>query len=148
VLGEIDLDPASNEIAQRTVIATRYFTPEDDGLEQEWHGRVWLNPPYHRNLLPAFVEKLVQEVRADRVQAAIMLTNNSTDTHWFKQAAAFCQEICFTQGRVRFTRPGGKEVAPTQGQAFFYFGQERDRFAAVFSKIGFGVLPVWLHAGQ
>src|SRR5262249_14971473 len=31
VLGGIDLDPASNHLAQATVRATRYFTKQDDG---------------------------------------------------------------------------------------------------------------------
>ena len=55
VLGEIDLDPASCEIAQRTVKAVEYFTAKDDGLEQEWHGRVWLNPPYAQPVIAQFV---------------------------------------------------------------------------------------------
>ena len=46
VMGEIDLDPASNEHAQRTVQARQYFTREDSGLVHPWVGRVWLNPPY------------------------------------------------------------------------------------------------------
>jgi DNA N-6-adenine-methyltransferase (Dam) len=25
-----------------------YFTKFDDALNREWHGRVWLNPPYSR----------------------------------------------------------------------------------------------------
>jgi hypothetical protein len=64
VLGAIDLDPASNAQAQRIVKAARYLTIEDDGLAHPWQGRVWLNPPYHRGLLPAFVDKLVEEVEA------------------------------------------------------------------------------------
>lgn len=24
----------------------RYFTPEQDGLSQEWRGTCWMNPPY------------------------------------------------------------------------------------------------------
>ncbi|MDP8929537.1 MAG: phage N-6-adenine-methyltransferase [Actinomycetota bacterium] len=45
VMGAIDLDPASCDLAQRNVRAVRYFTTEDDGLRQDWWGRVWLNPP-------------------------------------------------------------------------------------------------------
>lgn len=26
--------------------AERYFTKEQDGLQQDWHGHVWCNPPY------------------------------------------------------------------------------------------------------
>lgn len=133
VLGKIDLDPASNEIAQATVKATRYFTAQTDGLKQDWTGRVWLNPPYHRDLLPGFVAKLVAEVEAKRTVAAIMLTNNSTDTEWFAKAVSAAAAICFTHGRVNFLTPAGEKVLPTQGQAFFYYGSKVDRFRSVFS---------------
>jgi DNA N-6-adenine-methyltransferase (Dam) len=46
MLGEIDLDPASHSIAQQAVKAARFYTLQDDGLAREWHGRIWLNPPY------------------------------------------------------------------------------------------------------
>lgn len=28
----------------------RYFTPEQDGLSQEWKGTCWMNPPYEREI--------------------------------------------------------------------------------------------------
>lgn len=28
----------------------RYFTPEADGLKQEWRGTCWMNPPYGREI--------------------------------------------------------------------------------------------------
>jgi DNA N-6-adenine-methyltransferase (Dam) len=141
VLGEIDLDPATSEQAQQTVRAAQYFT--NQGLEQEWHGRVWLNPPYHRDLAPKFVQKLVDEIEAGRVTAAIMLTNNCTDTDWFDVAHAACAAICFTHGRIKFTQPNGAKVLPTQGQAFFYFGDDVPRFRRAFEHIGFGVAPIF-----
>jgi hypothetical protein len=141
VLGEIDLDPASCEHAQKTVQAARYFTVAD-GLAQEWQGRVWLNPPYHRELAPLFVSKLLAEFYARRVDRAVMLTNNSTDTEWFLAAAAACEAICFTAGRIHFEVPNGEPVQPTQGQAFFYFGPDRERFVDIFRDVGLCVRPL------
>jgi phage N-6-adenine-methyltransferase len=143
VLGTIDVDPASNALAQETVKAEAFFTPEDDGLKRMWCGNVWLNPPYHRELQPLFVDKLVAELKAGRVKQAIMLTNNSTDTEWFRIAAEAATAICFTVGRVAFTTPSGAEVAPTQGQTFFYFGDNPQKFSEVFAEIGFGVQLAW-----
>lgn len=141
VLGEIDLDPASNHAAQEFVSAKYYFTAEDDGLDREWFGRVWLNPPYAQPLIAQFVNKMVQEVAAKRVEAAIMLTHNYTDTEWFHNAANPCSAICFTRGRIKFWNPNGEEAAPTQGQAFFYFGNDFVAFTELFGQIGFVVYP-------
>jgi len=136
VMGGIDLDPASCALAQETVQATRHFTIEDDGLAQEWFGRVWLNPPYHRDLAPRFIAKLIAEHEAQRIEQAVVLTNNSTDTAWFQSAAMMCNAICFTEGRIHFEVPNGDPVSPTQGQAFFYFGADYRRFVSIFEDVG------------
>ena len=137
VLGEIDLDPASSKSAQAVVKATKYFTEKENGLEQEWHGRVWLNPPYAQPYIALFVNKLLVEVRAKRTTAAIMLTHNNTDTAWFQNSADGLDAICFTRGRVGFVSPAGDVAAPTNGQAFHYFGDDREKFISVFSDTGF-----------
>ena len=51
VMGTIDLDPASSEIANKRVMATRYYTKETDGLSQEWHGNIWMNHPFSKGEL-------------------------------------------------------------------------------------------------
>lgn len=137
VLGVIDLDPASSEHAQRTVKASKYFTLADDGLKQPWHGSVFLNPPYAQPHIENFADKMIAEIAACRVKTAIMLTHNYTDTAWFQKLAAAASAICFTKGRIRFEAPNGELAAPTQGQAFFFFGPNPGHFFEVFRPIGF-----------
>jgi hypothetical protein len=137
VLGEIDLDPASNEAAQETVRATRFFSKGDDGRKQPWSGRVWLNPPYSQPEIADFVNKMVDEVASGNVSAAIVLTNNSTETKWCQTLLRESALVCFPAGRLQFEKAGGDTGANTQGQAFFYFGSDPDKFAEVFGTIGF-----------
>jgi phage N-6-adenine-methyltransferase len=139
VMGAIDLDPASSHVANRVVQAGRFFSMETNGLEQEWSGRVWLNPPYAQPFIAQFADKMVSEWKSGRVESAIVLTHNYTDTAWFQGLAEAATAICFTRGRVRFVSPSGEVAAPTQGQAFFYFGADVDIFADVFSEVGFVV---------
>ena len=137
VMDGIDLDPASHEVAQATVRACRYYTRQDDGLQQAWHGRVWLNPPYAQPHIARFVSKLTAEVREGTVEQAILLTHNYTDTAWFHDAEADAALLCFTRGRIRFIDIDGALCAPTQGQTFFYFGDRAHEFRRVFGAFGF-----------
>jgi len=139
VLGTIDLDPASSEIANQRVQAGRIFTIADDGLTKEWGGKVWMNPPYAQPHISNFIEKLASEYEAGRVTEAVALTHNYTDTQWFHRAALSCAAICFTRGRIGFLSPEGKRAAPTQGQAFFYYGSKVEQFIEAFCQIGFVV---------
>jgi phage N-6-adenine-methyltransferase len=137
VLGTIDLDPASSEIAQRTVKASKFFTIETYGLAQEWKGTVWLNPPYAQPLIANFADKMIAEIGAGHVKTAIMLTHNYTDTAWFQKLAQAASSICFPRGRVLFEAPDGTFAAPTQGQTFFLFGNNPGAFFEVFRPLGF-----------
>lgn len=136
-MGGIDLDPASSAKAQEAVKAAEFFTIQRDGLSQAWHGRVWMNPPYAQPLISNFIEKLITETSEGRVEQAIVLTHNSTDTIWFHRLEEVAARICFTRGRVAFIDPQGDRCAPTQGQAFFYLGENEAAFTSVFSRYGF-----------
>jgi hypothetical protein len=137
VLGTIDLDPATHIEAQKIVQATRFFTKEQDGLKQEWRGNVWLNPPYARDFIKQFVRKLLDERSAGHVTAAIMLTHSYTSSSWFQDALAVTDAISFPSDRVKFRKlDSDKSGSPTQGQAFFYFGSETDKFLRTFRPLG------------
>jgi ParB family chromosome partitioning protein len=137
VLGGIDLDPASSDIANQTVQATHYFTAEVDGLAHEWSGRVWMNPPYSSDLIGQFISKLIQHYDAGKIEAAIVLVNNATETKWFQELAQNAYAICFPKGRIKYLDSSGTPAnAPLQGQAFIYFGENADLFKAIFQQFG------------
>ena len=137
VLGSFDLDPASSHVANRKVQAKQFFSEETNGLDKPWSGNVWLNPPYAQPAISHFADKMVDEWVRGEVTGAIVLTHNYTDTAWFQKLARSATAICFTRGRVRFVSPTGELAAPTQGQAFFYFGHNVDAFAQSFGEVGF-----------
>jgi phage N-6-adenine-methyltransferase len=127
VLGTIDLDAASCDQAQQTVQATRYFTIEDDGLKQEWAGRVWLNPPFSHPLNIHFVNKLIAEVASGRVSEAIMLVN-ILPSAWLQDAVEACSSVCFSRDRLRFTHQTGKVQNNKHILGIFFFGPDVEKF--------------------
>jgi len=141
LMGGIDLDPASSESAQKTVAAKQYFIEAENGLEKEWAGRVWLNPPYG-SVIAAFVTRLVEFVGSGKVSEAVLLTHNSCDTAWWHEAHGACSAFMHTRGRVNFTRSDGFTASPPLGQTFFYFGKRPKSFAAKFSEFGCISIPI------
>jgi hypothetical protein len=136
VMGGIDLDPASNALAQKTVGAGEWHDESENGLLQEWSGAVFLNPPYAFPTIGHFIDKLCVEVEAGNVSQAILLTNNNTDTKWWHRAARLASAVCFTEGRINFYKADGSVTQPTNGQTFFYFGADPASFDKAFSDFG------------
>jgi len=132
VLGEIDLDPASNGAAQQLVMAAKFYTAETDGLNREWGGRVWLNPPYSTPLIGKFIDKLA----ASNVEAFITLTNNATETEWGQKLLGLANAVCFPDRRIRFWNPEKDTSTPLQGQMICYRGSNISSFFENFSEIG------------
>ena len=140
VLGEIDCDPASSEIANRTVRATMFYTVEQDGLIQPWGKRVWMNPPYAQPLVADFTRALLEKVDTGEVEQACVLVNNATETAWFQDMLVVASAVCLPRGRVRFIDPEGEASgAPLQGQAILYFGRGAENFRSHFSEFGWTV---------
>lgn len=135
-MGSIDLDPASNDIAQKVVKARTYYTAETNGLDKTWTGNVWMNPPYASDLIGKFVDKMVSERK--NYEQAVILVNNATETEWFNRLISIADAVCFPKSRVKFYMPDGKTGAPLQGQAVLYIGDNSEKFFEAFRQIGWG----------
>lgn len=137
VMGSIDTDPASSELANKTVKATMFFTQNNTGLLQRWHGNVWMNPPYSQPLITQFANLLVEKYLSGEIKQACVLVNNATETNFYQNMMHACSVICFIKGRVKFIDVNGKESgAPLQGQTVLYFGKNINEFCHNFKKFG------------
>jgi hypothetical protein len=138
VMGCIDLDPASSIVANKVVGAKTFYSAEDDGLEKEWAGKVWMNPPYSGEFISQFSEKITKHYNAGEITEAIVLVNNATETTWFNTLVKVASAIVFPCSRVKFYAPDGKIAAPLQGQAVVYMGSNPELFIDKFKQFGWG----------
>ena len=129
------MDPASSDKANEIVKAKVYYTKKDSGLEHDWGGRIWLNPPYASDLIGLFITKYADTIFYANTEG-IVLVNNATETGWFKDLVSVSDGIVFTYGRVKFLDPQGNPGAPLQGQAIVYAGPNVDSFFVEFERFG------------
>jgi len=76
-----------------------YFTGVDNGLAQEWTGRVYMNPPYGRTI-GAWMRK-AWESSQTTAELVVCLVPARTDTRWWHDYATR-GEIRFIRGRLKF----------------------------------------------
>jgi phage N-6-adenine-methyltransferase len=146
VMGGIDLDPASDPLANETVRAGRFYTREDNGLTQPWFGRVWMNPPYRRgqdkDSVYPFAVRMADAVANDEVEQAIVLVNGAIETAWFHIMGEVASAICLVRKRIKFWHPDKPEAdSPLQGQVFLYFGADLKAFRDEFTEFGWVLEP-------
>lgn len=123
-----DLDPAATADNAK---AANHYTKEDNGLEKEWFGHVWLNPPFSRSLSPCkegcvrkgcekrgfhldqpqhgaqdFAKKAVLELSSGRVAAIAWHGPVAPDTSWYRDLWPFIAERADYNGRIAYN--GGK----------------------------------------
>lgn len=117
-LGEFDLDPCAS-IDRPWDTAKHHYTIEDDGLAQEWFGRVWCNPPYGKAMIP-FLRRMVEH------KNGIVLIFARTETKaFFEYVWEKADAILFIKGRIKFHTPDGK-LAGTAGSpsVLIAYGEE------------------------
>jgi len=106
-LGPFDLDPCS-PIARPWDTAAKHYTIEDDGLRQEWHGRVWLNPPY------AQAGKWLGRL-ADHGHGTALIFARTETALWFERVWPRASAVLFLRGRLHFHYRDGKRAKANSG---------------------------------
>lgn len=93
-LGEFDLDPcASNENHK----APDFYTKEDNGLRQPWHGRVWCNPPYSQPALYQFCQKM-----AEHNNGILLIFARTGNKVWQEIIFPKATAVLFLRKRIQF----------------------------------------------
>ena len=100
------LDPCSTPDNAK---CEKFYTLQDNGLEQDWEGEtVFCNPPYGREL-PKWIRKCFEGAQKPETKV-VMLIPARTDTRAFHKYILGKSEIRFIQGRLKFN--GYKYSAP------------------------------------
>lgn len=102
--GSFDLDPCA--AINYGPIATTNYTILDDGLKQEWFGRVWMNPPYGEHT-KVWLERM------SRHKNGIVLIFARTETQMFHNYIwNVASGIFFFEGRIKFINENSGELGP------------------------------------
>lgn len=144
--GVIDLDPASCELANQTIKATRYYSKEDDGLSKEWYGNVWLNPPYgrvqpqltgsNRSFQHFFSQKCYREYIEGHIKQSIILLHGYTAYKVWFQSLFQSAPFCLHKDYIPFVRDDGKIAGNGYGGLLVYLGPHEQKFVEAFSQFG------------
>jgi hypothetical protein len=99
-LGVFDLDPCAS-LDRPWDTAIKHYTIVDDGLNQPWEGRVWLNPPYGPQT-GMWLKKMAVHNYGMALIFARTETKMFHDYVWKKASALF-----FFEGRLYFYDSNG-----------------------------------------
>ena len=84
---------------------SNYYTVEDNALQQKWRGRVFVNPPYGREI-KHWVKKAYEESLQSHNELVVMLIPSRTDTIYWHDYIFDKAEVEFLKGRLKFEVDG------------------------------------------
>ncbi|MFN3380694.1 MAG: DNA N-6-adenine-methyltransferase [Runella zeae] len=116
-LGYFDLDPCC-PLDAPFYHAKQNFTIDEDGLSQDWFGRVYLNPPYGKGM-----ELWIEKLKFHGNGIALIFARTETKC-FFDHIWNAADALLFVKGRIRFYHvsgiQGGTSGAPS---VFVAYGQ-------------------------
>ncbi len=101
-LGAFDLDPCS-PIGRPWDTASEHYTLMDNGLNKQWRGRIWLNPPYG-NQTEQWIKRL-----ADHGNGIALIFARTETASFHPWVWEYADAIMFLRGRLRFWTKEGRE---------------------------------------
>ncbi len=113
----------------------KYFTPEMDGLKQDWHKykSCFMNPPYGREI-SKWVKKAYEEAQKGTKVVAVLPAR--TDTRWFHDYIymMYGVEMELLKGRLKFGN--SKNSAPFPSMIVVF---TKNQFAIKYNEVGYGL---------
>lgn len=107
-LGKFDLDPCS-PINRPWDTADKHFSIIENGLSNQWIGRVWLNPPYGKESA-LWLSKL-----ADHGNGIALIFARTETKMFFKQVWNRADALLFLKGRLHFYHVNGEKAKANSG---------------------------------
>lgn len=117
-LGGFDLDPCA--FTGHQTATTLLIYPHQNGLTSEWHGRVWLNPPYSNP------EPFLRRMVAHNNGIALLLA--SVDAEWFHTYIwNKADSVFFPKGRPLFIGSSKTHFKLRYPSVLASYGKSNDR---------------------
>ncbi len=136
----ISLDPCAG--AETEIGDINYRLEDgDDGLQEEWFGTVFVNPPFTQK--NEWLSKALDE--RENTDLIMFLTPDSTDVQswWHGKIVPNADYVWFSYGRMNYIDPDKGEVdntqKPTFGTAISMYGDVPDELLQFFDEEGWVV---------
>lgn len=121
-VGGFNLGAASG--AEDHYLIPNTLTKEDNALLHPWAGKVYLNPPYSRKLIPRFVKKAYTQATHGPAEVVVCLVPVRTSADWWQEWAMRATTICYIDHRLKFE---GKEHHAPFDNAILVYGEPPKR---------------------
>jgi hypothetical protein len=134
-LGTFDLDPCAPAVRPWDMARDHISLPAD-GLEAEWRGRVWLNPPFGSKAA-AWLRKM-----KDHGNGIALIPARTETAMFYESVWGGGDAVCFLKGRPHFHRADGTRAAFNSGAPICLVAYGLDNVEAL-ERASLGVVVRW-----
>ena len=83
---------------------SNYISPEIDSLKHKWIGRIWLNPPFTKDIYK-WIKKAYESSQNGSL-VVVLMQGRSSDTKGWHEYVMKADEIRYIKGRLAFAKHG------------------------------------------